>query len=82
AEQEAQDITGGVKIFYGGVCFLFKKKKGKRVIFTGVKRKKISVKPQKMLLNDNSIYFFLPEGTIFSFSSISSASGQELHINA
>ncbi|WP_461249173.1 hypothetical protein, partial [Treponema sp. R6D11] len=40
------------------------------------------VTPKKMLQSDISVIFIFPEGTIFSFSSISSASGQKLHINA
>ncbi|WP_461245777.1 hypothetical protein [Treponema sp. R6D11] len=82
AEQEAQDITGGVKIFYGGLDFSLKEERGKGLILTGVNGTNMPVNPQKMLLSDNSVNFILPEGTIISFSSISSASGQELHINA
>ena len=82
AEQEAQDITGGVKIFYGGLGFSLKEERGKGLTLTGVNGANMPANPQKMLLSDNSVNFIFPKGTIISFSSISSAGGQELHINA
>jgi len=82
AEQEARDITGGVKIFYGGLDFSLKEERGKGLTLTGVNGANMPSNPQKMLLSDNSVNFIFPEGTIISFSSISSANGQELHINA
>jgi len=82
AEQETQDIAGGVKIFYGGLDFSIKEERGKGLMLTDINGANIPVNPQKMSITGNSVNFFLPEGTTISFSSIDSAGGQELHINA
>jgi len=81
-EQETQDIAGGVKIFYGGLDFSLKEERGKGLFLTNSAGANIPVNPQKMLVIGNSVNFTFPEGTKISFSSVNSASGQELHINA
>jgi len=81
-EQEARDITGGVKIFYGGLDFSLKEERGKGLMLTDINGTNIPVNPQKILISGNSVNFSLPEGTTISFNSIESANGQELHINA
>jgi len=81
-EQEAQPIAGGVKIFYNGLDFSLKEERGKGLTLTDLDGVNMPINPQKMLISDNSVSFVLPEGTTISFSSIDSANGQELHINA
>jgi hypothetical protein len=81
-EQETQDIAGGVKIFYGGLDFSLKEERGKGLMLTNANGTNTPVNPQKMSVTGNSVNFILPEGTKISFSSVNSASGQELHINA
>jgi len=82
AEQEAQDIEGGVKIFYGGLDFSLKEERGKGLTLTNTAGVNLPVNPKKMTISGNSVSFILPEGTIISFSSINSAGVQELHIDA
>jgi hypothetical protein len=82
AEQEARNITGGVKIFYGGLDFSLKEERGKGLTLTSFNGANLPINPQKMSINGNSINFVFSEGTIISFSSIDSAGGQELHIDA
>jgi hypothetical protein len=82
AEQEAQEIAGGVKVFYGGLDFTLKEERGKGLMLTGVNGASIPVNPQKMIVTDNSVNFILPDGSTIVFNSTNSASGQELHINA
>jgi len=81
-EQEAQDIAGGVKIFYGGLDFSLKEERGKGLTLTSVNGSSLPINPQKMLISGNTVNFIFSEGTVISFSSIDSAGGQELHIGA
>jgi len=82
AEQEARDIAGGIKIFYGGLDFSLKEERGKGLTLTSANGSILPVNPQKMLINGNSVNFTFSEGTVISFNSIDSANGQELHIDA
>jgi len=82
ADQEAQAITGGVKIFYGGLDFSLKEERGKGLTLTSVNGSNLPINPQKILISGNAASFIFSEGTVISFSSIDSANGQELHIDA
>jgi len=81
-EQETEEITGGVKIFYGGLEFSLKEERGKGLTLTNTKGVNVPVNPQMMTISDNSAHFILPGGTTLTFSSIESVKGQELHIDA
>jgi len=81
-EQETQEITGGVKVFYGGLEFSLKEERGKGLTLTNANGVNTTVNPQTMTISDNSAHFILPGGTTLTFSSIDSAKGQELHIDA
>jgi len=81
-EQEAEEITGGVKIFYGGLEFSLKEERGKGLTLTNTKGVSTPINPQMMTITDNSARFILPGGTTLTFSSIESVKGQELHIDA
>jgi hypothetical protein len=80
--EEIEEITGGVKVFYGGLEFNLKEERGKGLTLTNVNGVNTPVNPQMMLITDNSARFILPGGTALTFNSIDSARGQELHINA
>jgi len=81
-EQETQEIAGGVKVFYGGLEFLLKEERGKGLKLTNTNGENTPVNPQMMTITDNTARFILPGGTTLTFSSIDSAKGQELHIDA
>ncbi|GBU27063.1 hypothetical protein R84B8_00584 [Treponema sp. R8-4-B8] len=81
-EQEAKEITGGVKVFYGGLDFSLKEERGKGLTLTNANGVNTPVNPLMMTITDNSAHFILPGGTTLTFSSIDSAKGQELHIDA
>jgi len=81
-EQETQEITGGVKVFYGGLEFSLKEERGKGLALTNANGVNIPVNPQMMTITENSAHFILPGGTTLTFTSIDSAKGQELHIDA
>jgi hypothetical protein len=80
--QEAKEITGGVKVFYGGLEFTLKEENGKGLIQVSINGANTPVNPQMMLTVNNSVFFTLPGGTTLTFSPVDSAKGQELHINA
>jgi hypothetical protein len=82
AEQEARGIAGGVKIFYGGLDFSLKEERGKGLTLISANGSTLPINPQKILISGNAVSFIFSEGTIVSFSSIDSAGGQELHIDA
>jgi hypothetical protein len=81
-KQEDEEITGGVKILYGGLEFSLKEENGKGLTLTNINNINIPVNPQMMLNADNSVCFTLPGGTTLTFTPIDSANGQELRINA
>jgi len=81
-EQDMEEIIGGVKVFYGGLEFLLKEERGKGLTMTNTNGVSTPVNPRMMTITDNSARFILPGGTTLTFSSIDSAKGQELHINA
>jgi hypothetical protein len=80
--QEAEEITGGVKVFYGGLEFILKEEWGKGLTLTNINGTNTPVNPQMMFITDNSARFILPGGTALNLNSIDSAKGQELHISA
>jgi len=81
-EQDTSEITGGVKVFYGGLEFSLKEERGKGLTLIRTKGVNMTVNPQMMTITDNSARFIFPGGTALTFSSIDSAKGQELHIDA
>jgi hypothetical protein len=79
---EAEEITGGVKVFYGGLDFTLKEENGKGLILTNINGVNTPVNPQMMLIANNSACFTLSEGTTLTFTPVDSSKGQELYINA
>ena len=78
---EAQKISGGVKVFYGGLEFTLKEERGKGLILSG-RNGMAAVNPEFMILSDNIARFILPGGTIITFNSLDSVRGMELQISA
>ena len=79
---ETREITGGIKIFYGGLEFTLKEERGKGLMLTGNNGVKTAVNPEHMLHMNNIVRFTLPGGTVLTFNSLDSARGAELQISA
>jgi hypothetical protein len=77
-----QEITGGVKIYYGGLEFNLEELRGKGLTLTGFDGSDQSINPEYKILRDSTVRFGLPGGTILVFSSINTARGAELRISA
>ena len=77
-----QDITGGIKIFYGGLEFNLTEDKGKGLVITSLNGVSLPVNPNFMILEENKASFSLPGGTILVFRSSDSSRGSELQISA
>jgi len=75
-----QAISGGVKIYYGGLEFIISEERGKGLVLSG--EKDICVNPEYMILTDTVARFIFPDGTILVFNSFNSQTGTELRINA
>lgn len=74
-------ITGGVKIYYGGLEFNLSAERGKGLTLEdadGV----FPVDPEYLILNNSVARFVLPGGTILNFNPLNSPRGAELRINA
>jgi len=80
-ETERQEVTGGLKAFFGGLEFNLKEERGKGLIITGA-HGSMPVNPEYLITADNSVYFGLPGGTTVVFNSLESLNGAELQISA
>jgi len=74
-------VTGGVRIFYGGIEFNLKEERENGLTLTGL-HGAFPVNPEFMLLTETSARFILPGGTILIFNSLDSPRGAELQITA
>ena len=74
-------ITGGIKIYYGGLEFNLGVERGRGMTITGYAGS-FPVNPEYMIILENSVRFILPDETVITFNSIDSAGGPELQINA
>ncbi|MDR0322151.1 MAG: hypothetical protein LBI28_11655 [Treponema sp.] len=79
--QSAEKITGGVKVYYGGLEFDLGENRGKGLMLA-VNGENTPVNPESMILTETTARFFLPGGTVLTFNSFDSAGGRELQINA
>jgi len=80
-ETGMQSITGGIKLFYGGLEFNLKEERGKGLTLAGIDGT-VSVNPEYMLVEGNTVRFELPGGTVLVFNSFESSRGPELQISA
>ncbi|MCL2801927.1 MAG: hypothetical protein FWD28_09250 [Treponema sp.] len=79
--EETRSITGGIKVFYGGLEFTLKEERGKGLMLSnnGVNT---AVNPEFINFTDNLARFTLPGGTIITFNSLDTVRGTELQISA
>jgi hypothetical protein len=80
-EAGLQEITGGVKIFYGGLEFFLGEDRKKGLMLSGAEGI-VYVNPEYFTLTENTVRFGLPGGTVIIFNSFDSQRGSELWINA
>jgi len=76
-----QGVSGGIKLFYGGLEFGLKEERGKGLTLTNAGGK-VPVNPEFMALTESSARFVLSGGTAITFNTFESARGNELQINA
>jgi hypothetical protein len=76
-----QALTGGVKVFSGGLEFNLKENNRKGMILTGNEGIILPSNPELMILDGNTARFVLPDGTSLIFNSIDSTKGPELQIS-
>jgi len=81
-EPKMQPVTGGIKVFYGGLEFTLKVERGKGLTLISNDNVIKAVDPEYMILTENTARFILPGGTVLTFNSFDSARGPELQINA
>jgi len=81
-ESSAQLLTGGVRVFFGGLEFNLKEDHGDGLILTGINGSVIPVNPESLTVKENTARLGLPGGSALVFSSSASARGPELQINA
>jgi len=81
-ELEKQPITGGVRVFYGGLEFGLREERGKGLTLIRSDGTIIPVNPDYMIVTDDLAHFYLPGGTILTFNSSDSTRGFELQITA
>jgi len=79
---EISRITGGAKVFYGGLEFNLGEEQGKGLILADTDGNITPVNPDYLILKDSTALFGLPDGTTIAFFSFDSARGPELRINA
>jgi hypothetical protein len=79
-EESFREITGGVKIFYGGLEFNLSEDRGKGLALSGTEGI-VYVNPEYFTLAENIARFGLPGGTVIVFNSFDSQRGSELRVN-
>jgi hypothetical protein len=77
-----QTLTGGVKVFFGGLEFGLKGDNEKGLLLSGTDGIFAAVSPVYMVLSEDSARFELPGGNFLIFSAFNSARGGELRISA
>jgi hypothetical protein len=82
AESYAQLLTGGVRVFFGGLELNLKGDHGNGLIITGINGAEIPVNPEFLTVEENTALLGLPGGSKLVFSSSGSAIGPELQISA
>jgi len=79
--QTGNRITGGARIFYGGLEFILNEERGKGLLLSG-RDGSTSVNPEIMYITENTARFVLPGGSAITFSSSDSVRGAELQVSA
>ena len=83
-KSSGKNITGGIKILYGGLEFNLTAMKDfeKSLILTSTDGKSSAVNPDFMITDENSARFGIPGGIMLYFNSRNSPNGIELQISA
>jgi len=81
-ESTGQLLTGGVRIFFGGIEFDLKEERGSGLIITDTGGSLFSVNPESITITENTARLGLPGGSVLVFYSAGSAKEPELQINA
>jgi hypothetical protein len=81
-EDSAKLLTGGVRVFFGGLEFNLKDDHGGGLILTGIDGAVIPVNPKSLEIDENTVRLGLPGGSTLIFNSSGSAATPELQINA
>jgi hypothetical protein len=76
-----QALTGGIKIFFGGIEFNLNEERGKGLSIGG-NSSTLAVDPEYLMLSERSAVFGLPGGTTLTFNSLETTRGPELQIQA
>jgi len=79
---DGQKVTGGIKIFFGGLEFNLKDEREKGLLIADNNGRLAAVNPEYMTVIENEVYIGLPDGNVIVFSSFDSARGPELHVTA
>ena len=79
---QKKEISGGVRIFFGGLEFNLKEERGKGLLLSDNGGGVTAVNPEFITVTDNTARFGLPGGTVLVFNSLDSAGGTELYIGA
>jgi len=75
-------LTGGIKIFFGGLEFNLKEEREKGLFVSGNDGFPTPVNPESITIADSAVRFGLPGGNALIFNSLDSARGPELYITA
>jgi hypothetical protein len=81
-ESGAQRVTGGVKVFFGGLEFSLKEEREKGLLISNNAGGITAVSPEYITVTGGTARFGLPGGNVLVFNSTDSARGQELNIGA
>jgi len=81
-DDDSQSITGGIKIFYGGLEFSLQDQRGKGLTILDTAGANTVINPEFMIMSENIARFILPGGTVLTFNSLDSSRGTELQISA
>ena len=81
-EPGAQRVTGGVKVFFGGLEFSLKEEREKSLLISNNSGGITAVSPEYITIAGSTARLGLPGGNVLVFNSIDSARGQELYIGA
>jgi hypothetical protein len=75
-------VTGGIKIFFGGLEFNLKEEREKGLFVSDNNGFLTPVNPESITIKDSAVRFGLPGGNALVFNSLDSARGPELYITA
>jgi hypothetical protein len=80
-EQAVQLLTGGVRIFFGGLEFILKEERGGGLVITNDDGSVFPVNPESFSIKENTARLGLPGGSTLIFSSSGPEKEPELQIN-